>query len=90
MALTTFVQRLLGNSGSKTQAKDRLLTVLVSDRLGLTTEQMEALRKDILATISRHLPVDSENIRIEFEHQHNPAEVVINAPMRRNPQSSRG
>ena len=88
MAFSEFVQLLLGSSGSKAQAKHRLLTVLVSDRLGLSSEQIEALRQDILATISRHLPVDSENIRIDFVHEH-PAEVVINAPMqRRQPKSS--
>ena len=88
MAFSDLVQRLLGSSGSKEQAKHRLLTVLVSDRLGLSSEQIEALRQDILATISRHLPVDSENIRIDFVHENNPAEVVINAPMRRQSRSS--
>ena len=87
MAFSELVQRLLGSSGSKAQAKHRLLTVLVSDRLGLSSEQIEALRQDILTTISRHLPVDSENIRIDFVHEY-PAEVVINAPMRRQPKSS--
>ena len=38
MALNRFIRRLLGSSGSKEQAKHRLLTVLVSDRLGLSPE----------------------------------------------------
>ncbi len=88
MALNRFIRRLLGSSGSKEQAKHRLLTVLVSDRLGLSPEQMQALRQDILATISRHLPVDSDNVRIDFVHENNPAEVVINAPMRQRAKSA--
>ena len=88
MALSRLIQRLLGNSGSKAQAKHRLLTVLVSDRLGLSPEQMQALRRDILATIGRHLPVDSENVRIDFVHENTPAEVVINAPMRQRAKSA--
>jgi septum formation topological specificity factor MinE len=57
--------------------------VLVLDRLGLSSEQIEALRKDILGTISRHIAIDSERVKIDFVHQHTPAEVVINAPVRR-------
>lgn len=88
MALNRFIRRLLGSGGSKEQAKHRLLTVLVSDRLGLSPEQMQALRQDILATIGRHLPVDSDNVRIDFVHENNPAEVVINAPMRQRAKSA--
>ncbi|MEW6298452.1 MAG: cell division topological specificity factor MinE [Thermodesulfobacteriota bacterium] len=83
MSWGTLVQRLFGGKGSKEEARNRLQMVLVLDRLGLTSEQMEALRKDILETISRHIPIDSERVKIDFVHQHTPAEVVINAPVRR-------
>jgi cell division topological specificity factor len=84
MAWGTLVQRFFGNKGSKDQAKNRLQIVLVYDRLGLSAEQMEALRKDIMETISRHIAIDSERVKIDFLHQHSPAEVVINAPVRRS------
>jgi cell division topological specificity factor len=83
MTWGTLVQRLFGNRGSAEQAKDRLQIVLVYDRLGLSADQMEALRKDILETISRHIAIDTEKVKIDFLHQHTPAEVVINAPVRR-------
>jgi cell division topological specificity factor MinE len=83
MSWGTLVQRFFGGKGSKEEARNRLQMVLVLDRLGLTAEQMEALRKDILETISRHIPIDSERVKIDFVHQHIPAEVVINAPVRR-------
>lgn len=83
MAWDTLIQRFFGGKGSKNQAKDRLQVVLMYDRLGLSKEQMGALRKDILEAISRHIPIDSERVKIDFLHQHSPAEVVINAPVRR-------
>jgi cell division topological specificity factor len=83
MAWGTLVQWLWGNKGSKGEAKNRLQVVLVYDRLGLSGEQMEALRKDILETISRHIAIDPEGVKIDFQHEHSPAEVVINAPVRR-------
>jgi cell division topological specificity factor len=83
MAWGTLVQRFWGNKGSAGQAKDRLQVVLLYDRLGISADQMEALRKDILETISRHIAVDSDRVTIDFLHSHSPAEVVINAPVRR-------
>jgi cell division topological specificity factor len=84
MAWGTLVQRIFGGrESSKDLAKDRLQIVLVYDRLGLSTEQMEALRKDILETISRHIAIDSERVKIDLVHKHTPVEVVINAPVMR-------
>src|SRR5713101_6022687 len=84
MAWGTIIQRFLGGKdSSKNVAKDRLQVVLVYDRLGLSAEQMAALRKDILEAISRHIAIDSDRVKIDFLHQHTPAEVVINAPVRR-------
>jgi len=82
MAWGTFDQRLLGNKGSAMQAKDRLQVVVMYDRLGLSAEQLEALRKDIMETISRHVAIDSERVKIDFLPT--PAEVTITAPVRRS------
>jgi cell division topological specificity factor len=79
----TLMQKLFGAKGSKGEAKNRLQVVLVYDRLGLTSEQMDALRKDIMETISRHIAIDPEGVKIDFQHEHSPAEVVINAPVKR-------
>ncbi len=57
--------------------------MLVSDRYGLSHNQMDALRRDILETISRHIAIDTERVTIEFQHDHQPTEMVINAPVRR-------
>ena len=83
MTWNTFVQKLFGNKGSAVLAKDRLQVVVMYDRLGLSPDQMEALRKDILETIGRHIAIDSDRVKIDFLHTHTPAEVVINAPVRR-------
>jgi len=81
MAWGTLVQKLFGNKGSATLAKDRLQVVVMYDRLGLSAAQMEALRKDIMETIGRHVAIDSERVKIDFLPV--PAEVTITAPVRR-------
>lgn len=84
MAWGTFVQKLFGNKGSAGLAKDRLKVVVMYDRLGLSSEQIDALRKDILETISRHIAIDSDRVTIDFHSHHTPAEVAIIAPVRRS------
>lgn len=77
------LQRWFGVKGSKGEAKNRLQVVLVYDRLGLTADQMDALRKDIMETISRHISIDPEGMKIDFLHEHSPAQVRIDAPVKR-------
>ena len=78
------VQRFFGTRGSKDEAKGRLRVVLAYDRLGLSADQMEALRKDIMETISRHVAIDTDRVKIDFHHQQHPApgSVMIEAPVR--------
>ena len=83
MSWGTIVQKFFGVKGSKDEAKGRLQIVLAYDRLGLSAEQMEALRKDILEAIGRHISIDVDRVKVDFQHKQNPAEVVINAPVRR-------
>jgi cell division topological specificity factor len=77
------VRQLFGAKGSKGEAKNRLQVVLVYDRLGLSGEQMEALRKDIIETISRQISIDPDGVKIDFLHEQSPAQVRIDAPVRR-------
>jgi cell division topological specificity factor len=81
MAWGALVQRFFGTKGSKDEAKGRLQIVLAYDRLGLSADQMEALRKDIMETISRHVVIDTDRVKIDFLQQH-PAAVMIEAPVR--------
>jgi len=81
MAWGDLVQRFFGTRGSKDEAKGRLQIVLAYDRLGLSADQMEALRRDIMETINRHVAIDTERVKIDFLQQH-PAAVMIEAPVR--------
>jgi cell division topological specificity factor len=82
------VQRFIGGRGSKDEAKDRLKIALMFDRLGISAERMEALRKDILLTISRHVEIDSERVKIDFHDDRTRTALFINAPVKRiNPRA---
>ena len=81
MSWGSLVKGFFGAKGSKDEAKGRLQIVLAYDRLGLSADQMEALRKDIMETISRHVAIDTDRVKIDFLQQH-PAAVMIEAPVR--------
>ncbi len=89
MTLTERIQLFFGKggSGSKDAAKNRLLLVLQDDRLGLTGEKKEALRRDILSAIRKHLDIDAEGFSMEFmSGSTDQKEMRITAPV----QSDRG
>ena len=62
-----FLDRLFGRTPTKksgSMAKERLQFVLVHDRINLPPERMEAMKKEILAVISKYVSVDDENVDI--------------------------
>jgi cell division topological specificity factor len=83
MMWENLIQRFLGGRGSKDEAKDRLKIALMFDRLGMSAERMEALRKDILVTIGRHVEIDPERVKIDFHNDRTRTALFINAPVRR-------
>ena len=64
-----FLKRLFGPSGSSTTAKERLRLVLMTDHLELSPELIEAMKRDLVDVISRHVEVDRDKIEVNFERQ---------------------
>ncbi len=82
MTWEQIIQRFLGGTGSKTDAKNRLLLVLQEDRLGLTPKKREALRRDILAAIRKHIDIDPDGFNMEFiHHSVEQNEMRVSAPV---------
>lgn len=65
----SFLDTLLGRNRqtSSSVAKERLLTVLVHDRVKLTPDMLEAMRNEIVAVISKYVDVaDMEAIDVSL------------------------
>ena len=58
-----FLDALLGRKPqtSSSVAKERLLTVLVHDRVKLTPDMMDAMRDEIIAVISKYVDIADPN-----------------------------
>jgi cell division topological specificity factor len=76
-----FLKRLFGQSGSSTTAKERLRLVLMTDHLELSPELIEAMKRDLVDVISRHVEVDRDRIEVNFERQESALAMLANIPI---------
>lgn len=75
------IMNLFGGRASKATAKNRLQMVLVQDRSGLTSTEMEKFRGDLLNVISRYFILERKALDIEWERSDGSTALVINTPV---------
>jgi len=78
----SFFDRVTGRKRSAKSAKERLQLVLIHDRTDLTQAELEALRDDILAVISRHVDVEPDAVQIGVERDGREQRLVADIPIR--------
>ncbi len=84
-----FLDQLFGRkqATSSSVAKERLLTVLVNDRVKLTPAMMEAMRKEIVAVISRYVDIADPNaIDVSLMRGEQSDHLKADIPLRRSNQ----
>lgn len=80
--LTQLKSRLFGNSAfSKKAAKNRLQMVLVQDRSGLSSEEMDNFQKDLLGVIGKYFVLEHKGVQIDWQRNDNCTALVINTPV---------
>ncbi len=77
-----FFDRLLGRKNSADSAKERLQLVLIHDRTDLTPAELDSLRDDLIATISRHVEIDAKAVQIGVEHDGRSQRLVADIPLK--------
>ncbi len=81
--MADWLERLLGKQKhSADSAKDRLKLVLINDRTNLTTEQVEALKNDLLQVISRYVDIDPTAVQISISQEGRENRLVADIPIR--------
>jgi cell division topological specificity factor len=78
----SFFDRISGRKRSAKSAKERLQLVLIHDRTDLTEAELEALKDDIMATISRHVDIDPGAVQIGVERDGREQRLVADIPIR--------
>jgi cell division topological specificity factor len=77
-----FVDRMFGRKKSAGSAKERLQFVLIHDRTDLTPAELEALKDDLIETISRHVDIDSTAVSITITQDGRSQRLVADIPLR--------
>lgn len=81
----SFLDKLFGRrESSSTVARERLLTVLVHDRVKLTPELMDQLKAELSAVIARYVPsADATAIEVTLLHGESVDYLKADVPLRR-------
>jgi cell division topological specificity factor len=74
--------RFFGRKNSADNAKERLQLVLIHDRTDLTPAELDSLKDDLIATISRHVEIDAQSMRIGVEHDGRSQRLVADIPLK--------
>jgi cell division topological specificity factor len=85
-----FLDRLFGRKNSANNAKERLQLVLIHDRTDLTPAELDSLRDDLIATISRHVEIDAQSMRFGVEHDGRSQRLVADIPLKSAPRRRAG
>ena len=78
----SFFERLFGKKNSAESAKERLQLVLVHDRTDLTPAELDSLKDDLIAAISRHIEIDAQAMQIGVEHDGRSQRLVADIPIK--------
>jgi len=86
----TLFDKLLGRKKSADNAKERLQLVLIHDRTDLTPAELDSLRDDLIATISRHVEIDVASMQFGVEHDGRSQRLVADIPLKATPRRRPG
>ncbi|MBI4732923.1 MAG: cell division topological specificity factor MinE [Chloroflexi bacterium] len=73
---------IFGRRKSANSAKERLQLVLIHDRTDLNPAELEALKDDLIATISRHVEIEPSGVVINVAQDGRAQRLVADIPLR--------
>jgi cell division topological specificity factor len=86
----SFFQNLFGKKSSADSAKERLQLVLIHDRTDLTPAELDSLKDDLIAAISRHVEIDAQSMQIGVEHDGRSQRLIADIPIKSAPRRRAG
>lgn len=72
---------IFGKTSSNSTAKNRLQMVLVQDRSGLTPQDMDFFKRDLLEVISKYFVLERKQLEIEWHREDSSTALIINTPV---------
>jgi cell division topological specificity factor len=70
------------NRQSADEAKERLKLVLIHDRTDLSQEELEVMKNELLAVISKHVEIEPEAVRITMKQEGREQKLTADIPLK--------
>jgi cell division topological specificity factor len=70
------------NRQSATEAKERLKLVLIHDRTDLSQEELDTLKNELLAVISKHVEIDPQAVKISMKQEGREQKLTADIPLK--------
>ena len=90
--MNTLKQLFKGRNSADT-AKQRLRFVLIHDRAEIPPGVLELIKDDIIAVISRRLPIDRTSVSVNIDHAGDENRLLVDIPLlgedRRRPDAAK-
>jgi len=84
--MASWLDWLLGQKKqSAASAKDRLKLVLINDRTDLSPAELEAMKNDLLAVISRYIQIDPAGVNISMAQEGREQRLLADIPLKPAP-----
>jgi cell division topological specificity factor len=82
--MADWLSRLTGRTSSAYEAKERLKLVLIHDRTDINPATLEKLKDDLIKTISKHIQIEPESVKITMMHEGREQRLVADIQLRRH------
>jgi cell division topological specificity factor len=80
-----FTKKIFGTTNSNLTAKNRLQMVLVQDRSGMTQQDMDDFKKELIDVICKYFVLESKALEVEWKRDNNETALIINTPVMGRP-----
>jgi cell division topological specificity factor len=85
--LNNWIERIFGrnegnNPNSRDRVKQRLQLILAHDRVALTPQMLDEMRREIMAVVSKYVEIDCDSMEISLETDQRATVMIANLPIR--------
>ena len=88
--MADWLSKITGKTSSAHEAKERLKLVLIHDRTDITPDTMEKLKDDLLKTISRHVQIEPDSVKITMLHEGREQRLVADIQLKHHERKTTG
>ncbi len=82
--MLSLLRRFFGGDRPSGQvARKRMQFVLMHDRIDITPDILEAIRKDMLAVLSKYMEIDSKSLKVDIEQGKDFMALISNVQVKR-------